>query len=413
MKISAEEIRTKVRNNLNNRKLILWGSGDKAKEFYLAYKERLNIVGIMKDSYSEENTANWQDELSIIGWEEYDENEDYLIICDSPFAHVENQIIGFGFLIWDDYLDANLIDVMFEERKIAIVAGNCQIATICDFLKEIKGFTKEYHILRFSTHCWKSRWSIKSISYLKNLCDLYICMKHEEGDKKFFSKEELPDKCKIVTLPSALSRMYWPQIKMNREKAQNEYFLFPKKSSGHAPFEYGDNNINLMIREGKSVEEIISLLTSDTFYEPIQIENHFDREMRVLEYEEDGCDIKISDFVKENYRKQMLYRDMVHMQVSLICEMIKRILQHLDMSTDEAEVLEKDTENPVWQEYNTHCTEVPVYPCVAKKLGLQWWNEDIVYDVTFYNGIKQLTFEEYIRSYYEICSKMKWLMEEW
>lgn len=301
MKKSANEIKASIKEKVEISNLILWGYTNDAKEFYSSYKNKFYIKGCVTEQSIHPEYLDEDKEIEIVEWTKYvGDKKDYIIVFATPFIHIENQILASGLQIFEEYIDSNVLQAILSNKKIAIMAGNCQIVTLCDFLREMKIFTEEYHLLRFSTHYWKSRWSLKSLCYLKNLCDLYICMRHEEGDIKFFRKEELPEECKIVVLPSVLLRLYWPQMKANRENAQNEYFLIDKRKKQHGAFEYGDSNINQMIAEGKDVEEIIDTLTSEDFYTKEQVEKHVAMIMRMLAYEEDGCDVKISSFIQKN-----------------------------------------------------------------------------------------------------------------
>lgn len=83
------------------------------------------------------------------------------------------------------------------------------------------------------------------------------------------------------------------------------------------------------------------------------------------------------------------------------------------MDTNEVDEMERLMNNKTIQRYQSHCAEVPVYPSVAKYMNLNWWNKDILYNVNFYNGSRKITFEQYIRSYYSVCSKTKQILEEW
>ena len=56
------------------------------------------------------------------------------------------------------------------------------------------------------------------------------------------------------------------------KSALNSYFKKDNNRPDHGPFEYGDENINRMIEEGKDVEEIITVLTGDNFYTAEQAE---------------------------------------------------------------------------------------------------------------------------------------------
>lgn len=414
MKKDALEIKAIIKNKLETSDLILWGYTDTAKEFYKDNKERFRICGCVTEQRKHPEYLDEEQTIPIVEWDKYVVGDkDYVIVFASPFVHIENQILASGLQIFEEYVDAHLLKAVLSDKKIAIISGGCQIAAICDFIQQLPCFTDEYQSFRFSTHRWKSRWSLKSLSYLKNLCDVYICMRHEEEDIKFFSPEELPESCKIITVPFILARLCWPQMKSGWKKALNEYFMKDRSTTHHGPFEYGDNNINRMMREGKDVDEIVQALTSYDFYSEEQVQMHIDAVLRILEYEENGCDVKIAQYVRENYRNKMLYRDLAHPEHCVIWEVILQLLDILQIDVSE-EVRRQIRNNEVYvPSYDRHCTQVPVYPSVAKHMGLNWWKEDMRYDVTFYGGVRSLTFEEYIRSYYAVCSKFMGVLEAW
>lgn len=414
MKKSAEEIKILIQSKLKSSNLILWGYNEKAKLFFSDYKDIYQIKACVTEQKEHPDYFDDTRKIPVISWDKYEMDEnDYILIFAAPYVHIENQILASGLKIFEEYVDSSVVNVILSNKKVAIMAGNCQTGAICDFLQEVKGFTDEYMLLRFRTHYWKSRWSVKFLCYIKNLCDLYICMQHETDDIMFYGTDELPENCKIITIPSALTRLYWPQMGIGWRSAKNEYFLKWMATNGHGPFEYGDTNLNEMIRKGTPVDEIIKRLTSEDFYSKEQVKRHIEMTMRTLEYEEDRCDIKLLPYIRENYQEKMLYRDMGHMQSCLIWEAVKLILKYLHMDPAEAEEMERKKSNPNCRNYEGHCTEFPVYPSVAKHMGLKWYREDMLYDVTFYNGRKKMTFEQYISAYIDICSKQKQIFEEW
>ncbi len=414
MKKDANQIKERIKEKITGCDIILWGYGDVAKFFYLKYKEEFHIKGCLTDDRCHPNFFDDEQAISIVEWNDYvgDKNE-YIVVCAEPFAHIENEIMASGLQLFEDYISVYLLEPVLSDKKIAIMAGSCQMAMMFDFLKESKTFTDQYQLFRFTSHYWRSRWSLKTLSYLKNLCDLYICIKHEDEDKKFFKKEELPENCKIVTVTTAILRLYWPQMKINLKNNSNEYFILNREEKGHSPFACADVNINRMIKEGKDVEEVIALLTSEDFYTKEEMDKHIEMIFRIAEYQEDGCDIKIASYIRENYQKKMIYRDMTHMQIDLVWEMVRRIVEFLGMDTTEIMEMKEDENNQANQMYKNHCTEIPVYPSVAKHLGLEWCDEDTLFVVTNYNGVKKMTFEEYVRAYYSVCSKIKQIKEEW
>lgn len=414
MKKEAQVIKELVIRKAESSRLILWGYGERVKKFYMENRERYRICGCVTEQRHHPEYLDDEKTMPIIKWEDYKSGpEDYVILFGSPYVHIENQISASGLRIFEEFVDANILEALTTNKKLAIIAGSCQVAILYDFLNVVPSFTDEYLCFRLLTHWWKSRYSLKSLSYLKNLCDLYICMKHEEDDIKFFSSDELPGDCKIITIPYALSRIYWPQLKTGWKDNLNEYFIKDKSIPGHGPFEYGDRNINRMLQEGKSLEEIEYNLNSDDFYSEEKVHMHVDMALRALELVEDGCDVKVSQFVRDHYLEKMLYWDFAHPENSVIWQVVLQILDILGIDPGEQvrnNILNNEIPVPT---YYDHCTEIPVYPSVAKRLGLKWWKEDMKYNVTFYNGVKKLTFNEYIRAYYSVCSHFKAIKENW
>lgn len=338
----------------------------------------------------------------VLGWNEYSYTEDDYIVTTGVANWDDGFLCSNGLIKYKNYISHSLAETILSGKKIMIVAGNCQIVTIRDFLNQIPEVAEKYVVCRFSTHYWKNRYSLDEISLLRNFCSVYICLKHGEGDPLFFSRDELPEDCRIITLASYLSPIYWPQLKIGREKAYNDMFIPNPDVKGHESFEFGDVNINKMIQEGKDAEDILELIGSEDFYSPESVNRHLERIFRMMEFEEAGCDIKMSEYIKGQCKSEFLFRDFTHMQVDLIWEYVKRILELLGISKDSAEKIAKDRTNQVCESFRNHCTEIPIYPSVAKALGLKWC-EGKKYDLLTSKGIEKVSFEEYVRRYYKVC----------
>lgn len=415
MKRTAQEAKALIKERAESRNIVLWGEDDSTKSFYQKYKEQLHIRLCVTEKKGQNDFLDKENQVPIVEWREYTYNaKDYIVVGGGTgFLHMETQLLIEGFHMFEEYVQLIILDAILQDKKIAIMAGNCHLMTMYDCICEMSAFNKEYQAFSFPTHRWKCKWSSKYLSFLKNLCDVYVCSRHEEDDPKYFRQNELPENCKVVVVPSTIIRLYWPQLKANREKAKNEFLILDKAYKRHAPFEFGDPNINWMLKEGKNVEDVIATLTDEDFYTAEQVAEHMAMVERTLEYEEEGCDIGIASYICDNYKKRMLYRDMWHMEIELLWELVRRLMEHLGLDASEVSEKKDDTSIRAYQGYVNHCTEIPVYPSVAKHLGLEWCNKDTLYEVTFYNGTKKLTFEEYVRAYYSLCSKVKQIQEEW
>lgn len=76
---------------------------------------------------------------------------------------------------------------------------------------------------------------------------------------------------------------------------------------------------------------------------------------------EEKWDIKISDYILDNYKTEKIFFDTRHPTNFVLEEIVRRLLDFLEMN---ASIEHADDE--ISEE------EVPVYPCVKKALGLEW-----------------------------------------
>lgn len=409
------DLKKTILEKLKSHNIILWGRSAQTRQFYEKYGNVLHCTTCIAGSDEHPDYLDVEKKcIPIIKWSDYVYSEnDYIVIFSLPFAPVINQLQSYGLYIVENFVEYNLAYVALEPKKVVILSGNCQMTVVYQLLAQIKEVREKYHLFHFPTHCFDNRWSFIYLSFMKNLCDVYICSYHNRNHRAFFEKEELPKQCNIITVPNGVMKLYWPQMEIGNEKPENEYSIRKKGEKKHGPFDYGDININKMIKEGKNLEEILERVSSDDFYTKREVDEYIKGILQQIEDEEAFCDVKLLPYIQENYRKSMLCKDMVHMQSRLVWQIVLGILQKLNVKIDEPEVLGKVQESSEWKEYSIHCTEVPIYPSVAKRMGLEWCNQETTYDVTFYNGIRKLTFEEYVRSYYYVCSRVYQIMKEW
>ncbi len=407
------ELKKKVLEKLKSHNIILWGRTEQTRYFYEKYGDELHCKACIAGSDEHPEYYDMEKKcVPIIKWSDYTYTEnDYIVIFAFPFAPIVNQLQSYGLCNIENFVVYNLAYVVLEQKKVVILSGNCHMTVIYQLLSQIEEVREKYFLFHFPTNSFDNRWAYMNLSYMINLCDFYICTYHDKNHRAYFEKEELPRKCKIITIPCGTRELYWPQLETENNRPKNEFLIRKRGEKRHGPFDCGDLNINKMIKEGKTLEEVLERVSAEDFYTKQEVEKHINDIFRQIEEEETFCDIKLLPYIRENYQKSMLYKD-IHMKPMLLWRMVQGILQILNVKDNE-EVLSKVQESQEWKEYCHHCTEVPVYPSVAKHMGLEWYRKETTYEVTFYNGTKRLTFEEYIRSYYYVCSREYQIMNEW
>lgn len=123
-------------------------------------------------------------------------------------------------------------------------------------------------------------------------------------------------------------------------------------------------------------------------YSEEHIRQEFERKVNAALEREKNWDVKIMDYVLENYKRKKLFYDHVHLSNDVIkqyCIGIFDIL-HIDCQSI----------GEINAELSVH--EQPVYPCVIQALGLEWDNHCLrehghrLID-------KPLDFDEYYKEY--------------
>lgn len=112
--------------------------------------------------------------------------------------------------------------------------------------------------------------------------------------------------------------------------------------------------------------------------------------MKMTETRENEFDVKMVDYLKGNYFKELLFEATNHPTENVFIEEVKRILLYLGI--DDVDVPRK---------FMTHAygvpddERIPVYPSVLKILGLEKYND---YFYKLPTG-KKVKFQEYMRAY--------------
>lgn len=121
---------------------------------------------------------------------------------------------------------------------------------------------------------------------------------------------------------------------------------------------------------------------------------------REIELKEEDADIKISDWIRENYKSKKFFRDRAHLNNELIWEYTKRVLNKLGYPAKKINNIEEIDIVSKSGFYGGTWNEVPIYPSVVKILGLNMIDESTKYCmVRAEKRIDYFTFKEYMYNY--------------
>lgn len=403
-----ERIKALVKERLQNRRIILFGAGQIAEEFYQEVKGRLPISHCVSNVAKEWGEKAFLEELDVQPFrkDELEEN-DYLIICGPiAFRDIELQLSKEGLSMYEDFVESHIAEVVFNNKKFALFYGQCILRDIYQRLMQVPAFSKEYKSVFTQTIKHQAVVTNRLLYYAKDICDLYVYTpKILDIDSIYsLSPEEMPADCKIVSVSNLTSSLYWPQINTKIDE-YNDWYLYSYNSERtmdffHTLYRKEDCNINRMVLEGKSTKEIVDTLSSEDYYSDKQVKRSFQYAMKLIQIAEKDVDIKIADFILENFRKQMLYQNFIHPNKCVIYEYIRRLLHAIDIST--AEVDELEQEAPVHEHQSG---DVPIYPSVIKALELEFVDNATKYEIMVGNGMVYMTFREYMEHFAEYTRK--------
>ena len=265
---------------------------------------------------------------------------------------------------------------------------NCQRGLIYEFLKLSDKFMETYRIdldeIPPNHTAIRDRFVIPEQILEKTKLLIYQPLDSKHGDcSTEYILNKLPSDCISISLPRLYFKGYWPQHDSNPFNQGNE-------KGFHGLFPYGDTNVNSMMNEVLSQEKIIQEISKKDFYNREELLKNIDYTLSELSKRETNTDIKISDFIRDNYRKYRLFHTINHPTDVLGLEVANQILSKLNMPP-----ISEGTK-PQYKEVLGRL-QVPIYPSVIDGLDLTFVSESSVYWSKEFG--KKFTFNQYISQY--------------
>lgn len=411
-----DKIKSMVRERLADRRIILFGAGEVAEEFYEKYGTVLNISHCVSNYQKEWGEAAFMGKLDVRKYvrSEIQEN-DYIIVCGMfAFRSIVLQLNAEDMRMYEDFVESSIAEAIMENKKIALFYGQCILRDVYKCLVQVPAFNEEYAPV--FTQVIKDQAAVlnRALYYMKDLSDLYVYTpKKVLNDSIFFlSPSELPADCRVVSVSNLVVPIYWPQCDAKLEH-YNDWYLHAYNSRRnldffHTLYRRGDDNINKMIQDGMSVDQVVDTLSSEDFYTEKQVLRNRDVSFKLVGIGENNIDVKILDYLKDNYQKEMLYQNWVHPNKAVVWEYVARLLTVLGISAHEVEHLKERSPEHIHQS-----GDVPIYPSVIKHLKLEFVDEDTKYEVMTGNGIVYMDFREYTAHFAEYTKKAIEITQMW
>lgn len=402
--------------------LMVDGEHKIAQQVYINISTKSKIQGIICD-----NQMNSFFNLPVYTLEmvlENNEPEDILIIiCDAEYTlnHIRklqsyhlrlmnswiphwlagkteiDPLVLYEFVGGDLIRFAQAINEIKKEKKVMIIYGNCQTVAIRYYLEKVPEFCAKYLIFSLpkfwieeERQKYDKIFELNILGYADILITQNISAKNKFGARlatdnvcKYTSKE-----CKIIRIANCFSSGYYPQYRKNENceliNGINEDGLKIYKNQL-------DYNVCRLIYEGKTVNEIVSEISRDDFYSATDIYNYAFSELECTKKRELLCDIKITDYIEDNYTKKIMFESDQHPTEDAICELCRRIVSFLGIKAEIPRDLQVHSIGLPGDE------RTPIYPSILKWFGLKNKSGQILYKLPVTG--RKVIFEDYMRSY--------------
>lgn len=394
------------RNRLHdwkNQEILIFGCGKFGRSFYQRFKNQYNIVGFI---------SNNETEIECMGLPVHrvDEsiNNKKIVICSVYRVEMIEQLLGMGKNPYEEFATNKML---LGKNMLSI--GTCHVNQNAELLKHHEMFTVEYSLIQF-LYSIRDRsvefFLLDKVMRLLHYSDVVFCLDSLPGLGEYpkyvdyIKQQNIP--CKLIRIPPYIFAGLHPQLISENGFTHNmDYTQICKLI---CLFYVGDYNVKKLFDQGESEDEIVNTILGDSYYDKDYIVNNFNEAIGMLDIFDTVSDIKISKFVRENYRKKLLFRDSVHFSTFLILEMSSQILKILDIpdefSVSEKKCLEKNID---------FGSVVMIYPCVARTLKIEIDELKCGYKILDHNlQVSIINEEEYIRKYYKYLESRKTLLEE-
>lgn len=378
--------RHKYHTVLEEKNIWIFGAGNNGRYFHEKYRDTYSICGFISN-YEEEKEYQG---LPVIRPSGILEQKDvYIVICSDADIMMVRQLCELGLDGKKDYGFARTLP-----RKLFITMGICQIIKVATTLCENEGFSNLYDTEPY----WESAYEPyrdadnRRLKGYGSFCDVVFYNISNAGVTEFRDYRPLIDtyykKAVKLCLPFYCFRGQLQQATGN----VNPYTLGEVKEYSVRYFWFrGDQEINHMLENGYTTEEILERVLSEDHWSDQQIIGTFQREMKKVEILDRSSSFPIKPFIEKNYKKILVFIDGTHFSYQLCQYLANEIAKRLSIRT--VDTINKENEGE-----NSKTGVMPVYPCVRRVLGIERGDEHQFYHPEK-DEIGYLNMEEYFRRY--------------
>lgn len=402
--------------NIKERDIWLYGDQEEIIEFLNLYSEHLHVCGVVTD-YADEVKIQpyeaWNVHAELMNDLVYSDRQLIVICYHDFFQMLRWRLLYMGRKEYIDFISSNLVESLLYDKRLIVGMGTQLISQACILLRNSKDLLEQYSLVHYAESDLMEQYrnQLPECIHVAKCCDVYIrsdCEK-ERYPLKILGTNVLAKTCKVITVADYGFAGYFPQIERDRDRI-SDYLLRGYKRLLEINYETlacarDDKEILKLCKEGRHEEDIVQTVGDRGFYSWEFVNAHFDNEVERFKQLETKANIKLGGFI-EAHRDKLLCRNLNDWHEPVVSHVVGEILKRLelpalDIVIQEREKLLEDASG----------SDIPVYPCVRKALGLKEKIEESSYRVVTYFGIRYMTWDEYVRYTVQYLCKAIDIME--
>ncbi|MBD2088989.1 hypothetical protein H6F67_03865 [Microcoleus sp. FACHB-1515] len=264
---------------------------------------------------------------------------------------------------------------MGNGKEPCIIYANCQESIIRQNLLRSEDFNSKFTICCKMPRNYEAiQQNLQLPEHLIQEAKLFVYQplgKEYEKLSTNYLLNLLPSDCICISLPYIYFNGYWPQY---------------IKSRPGFDIAYNDSNIAELLKSGKTKAEILKIISSSEVYDVQFLLKRVEDTLNELQRREVETDVKVSKFIRQNFRNLNLFHSVNHPANVLGLEIANQILAYLGLYH-----LSSSAEEEILYGYS-----FPIYPSVAQKLSIEFATPAMKYRFSY---DKYLTFHEYLSEF--------------
>ena len=208
--------------------------------------------------------------------------------------------------------------------------------------------------------------------------------------------KNIRDDAKMVFVPNLFFMGYFPQYVHNQRNVDTD-----KNPAGR--FIQGDRFVDKIMENSAmnpDVEKILDAISNENFISTKEIQMYIDFSMNELKRRESICDIRISDFVEDNYKYKQMFYSPNHPFQFVLFELVRRILKFIGIRSESFYHLNDMLDENCYV-YSLIGQDMPIYPAVRKYfVGTEFLEKSYA---NRYFWDLYANFRDFTREYIRLC----------